>query len=274
MAPVPSYSSLRVIIPVYRMDTIFSHPVWSLSVALEALLLIRAARTGLLRNFPLFYSYILCVLVVDLISTPVYMHYPSVYGSFYWSTELLVAIISYGVLIEIYNQSLQNYDGVARFFKVLLFIIFCVASTRVAITSLADSGKGFARAVADLEGDVRQIQVLLLCCLLILFVYYKVSIARNLRGLILGYGLFLSTDSISSAFIAHPANGLAPLMRKVEPAFYALSLVIWVTSLWVSHTESNSERSRELEQDYEYFASATRTMLLRARTHLVRASRL
>jgi len=256
------------------MDTVFSHPVWSLSVALEALLLIRAARTNLFRKYPFFYSYILCVLVIDLISTPVYLHYRSVYSPFYWSTELLVAIISYGVVVEIYNQSLQNYRGVAGFFKVLLFVIFCVAAARVALTSLADSGKGFARAVADLEGNVREAQVLLLCCLLVLFVYYKVSIGRSLRGLILGYALFLGTDSISSAFIAHPVSGLAPLMRKVEPAVYAFSLVIWVISLWVPRPEQGPERSRELEHDYAYLAGATRTMLMRARTHLARASRL
>ena len=255
------------------MDTVFSHPVWSLSVALEALLLIRAAKTSLFRKFPLFYSYILCVLVIDLISTPIYIQYPSIYSPFYWSTELLVAIIGYGVVVEIYTQSLQNYHGVARFFKILLCMIFCAATARVALTSFADSGKGFARAVADLEGNVREAQVLLMCCLLILFVYYKVSIGRSLRGLILGYALFLGTDSISSAFIAHPASGLAPLMRKVEPTFYALSLVIWVVNLWVSRPEQCPERSRELEHDYEYFARATKMLLLRARTHLVRAGR-
>ncbi|MGC1106887.1 MAG: hypothetical protein WA876_10135, partial [Candidatus Acidiferrales bacterium] len=212
--------------------------VWWVCIALEILLLVRAMRANLFKKFPLFYSYIIWVLAVDLLSTPIYMHHPSLYVSFYWVAEFLLATISYGVLMEIYNRSLKNYPGVARFFRILLLIMFLGIATKVGVGLFGNSHLSFARAVADLEGNLRQLQAALLSCLLLLFVYYKISIGRNLRGLVLGYSLFIGADVITLTFIAHPTTGFAPLMRKVEPLLYAVSLMIWSLTLWASSPET------------------------------------
>ncbi|MGB6485106.1 MAG: hypothetical protein WBE86_16615 [Candidatus Acidiferrales bacterium] len=250
-----------------------SQSVWWICIALEALLLIRATRTNLFKKFPLFYSYIAWVLTKDLLSAPIYMHHPSFYVPFYWATGLLLAAISYGVLMEIYGRSLKNYAGVARFFRVLLLVMFLVIAIKVGVNSFSGSQPSFVRAIADLEGNLRQLQAILLSCLLVLFVYYKVSIGRNLRGLVLGYSLFIGADVITLTFIAHPATGFAPLMRKIEPLFYAVALIIWSLTLWASSPETATGVSCGIEQDYEHLAQETKMMLLRARTHLARAAR-
>jgi hypothetical protein len=251
----------------------FNQLVWAVCIVLEGLILVRAARANLFKKFPLFYSYIAWVLAKDLLSTPIYMYHPTFYGPFYWATGFLLAAISYGFLMEIYNQSLKNYAGVARSFRILLLIMFFVIATKVGVDSFSGSHLSLVRAIADLERNLRQLQAVLLSCLLVLFVYYKIPVERNLRGLVLGYSLFIGADVITLTFIAHPTTGFAPLMRQIEPLLYAVSLIIWTLALWAPRPEMVTDVSCGIEQDYEHLAQETRMMLLRARTHLARAAR-
>jgi hypothetical protein len=247
--------------------------VWWACISLEVLLLIRAMRGRSLQTFPLFYCYILLVLTIDLISTPVYICYPSAYPLFYWTTELFLAAISYGVLVEIYNQSLKNYPGVGRFFRIFLLVMFFVAAIKVSAASLTSVPVSFGHAVAELERSLRQLQAVLLCCLLGLFVYYKIAVGKNLRGLIIGYSLVVSTEVIMLAFAFYPAAGFDPLMRKIEPMLYAISLFIWLSALWASRSEAATGLPCRIEEDYERLSRETRMMLVRARAHLARAAR-
>jgi hypothetical protein len=251
----------------------FNQVVWGVCIALEILLLVRAARANLFKKFALFYAYIASVLLKDLLSIPVYTHVPSLYGSFYWSMAVLLAAISYGVLMEIYNQSLKNYPGVAKFFRVFLFIMFFVIAVKVSAGSFSDLHLPFGRVVAELERNLRQLQGILLCSLLALLVYYKIAVGKNLRGLILGYSLLIGTEVIARTFAFNPATGFDAMMRKVEPAFYAVSLLIWTVTLWASRPEVVADRSCGIEQDYEHLAQETRMILVRARAHLARAAR-
>lgn len=247
--------------------------VWWVCISLEVMLLVRAVRGRLFPTFPLFYCYILLVLIIDLMSGPVYVYYPALYPSFYWATELVLAAVSCGVLLEIYNQSLKTYPGVARFFRVLLLVVFLAVAIRVGMGSWGSLHISFGRTVAELERNLRQLQGILLCCLLGLFVYYKIAIGKNLRGLVFGYTLFIAADLITLTFIAHPATGLSLLMRKIEPILYALALFIWLWALWESRAQAASEAPCGIEKDYEHLSQETRLMLVRARAHLARAVR-
>jgi len=247
--------------------------VWSVCIILEGLLLAQGARVNLLNEFPLFYVYVACVLAKDLVSAPLYGHYPSFYISFYWTTECLLAAISYGVLTEIYNQSLKKYPGAARFFKVLLFVVFIAIATHVAVSSLTATDPSVMRAIADLGRDLRQLQAVLLVCLLSLLAYYKIPMGKNLRGLLLGYALFIGADVITLTFIAHPATGFGSLMRGIDLLSYVAALVIWSISLWAPSPKLERSAPSKIEDDYQHLALETRTILLRARTHLARAGR-
>jgi hypothetical protein len=251
----------------------FNQIVWGVCIALEIFLLFRAARTNLFQKFPLFYSYIASVLAKDILSIPVYTYAPSWYGSFYWSMAVLLAAISYGVLMETYHQSLKNYSGVAKFFRIFLFIMFLVIAAKVAVGSFSDLHSPFGRVVAELERDLRQLQAVLLCCLLLLLLYYKIAVGKNLRGLIFGYSLLIGTEVITRTFAFNPATGFDAVMRKIEPALYAVSLLIWTVTLWASSPEVVADRSCGIEQDYGHLARETRMMLVRARAHLARAAR-
>lgn len=250
-----------------------SQSVLYVCIVLEGLLLVRAARSNLLKKFPLFYFYIAFVMLRDLFGTPIYMHYRSFYGSFYWATALLAAAVSYGVLMEIYSRSLKNYPGAARFFRVLLFVMFLAIATLVAVSSLSAAQPSAIRAIGLMDRNLRQLQAVLLICLLALLAYYKIPMGKNLRGVVLGYALFIGANVITLTFITHPAAGLAPFMRMIEPLFYMVTLLIWSVTLWAPSAEVVSGVPCGIEEDYERLARETRMIILRARTHLARAGR-
>jgi hypothetical protein len=251
----------------------WSQFVWWACIGLEALLLVRVVKTRLFKRFSLFYAYVGCVLATDLLSVVIYSHNPRFYFLFYWVTEFLLAVISYGVIVEIYNLSLKNYPGVARFVRVLLLFIFLAVGVKVSVNLFGNAGIALPFAIGDLERTLRQMQALLLCCLLALFVYYKIPANRNLRGLIFGYSLFIGANVILVTFITHPSTGVAAMMRDIEPFVYAISLLIWSAALWTSSPEPVLLGAQGIERDYEYLARETRTMLLRARAQLMRATR-
>jgi hypothetical protein len=251
----------------------FDQLVWILCIATEVTLLARTIRTGLLRTFPIFYGYIACVLAKDVLSVPIYRHASSVYPIFYYAAELVLAAIGYGVLSEIYSRSLKAYAGVSRFFRLLLVVAFLIAVARVSIGAFAAEPLSFGRAVAELEQLLRQLQAALLCCLFALFMYYKIPTGKNLRGIITGYSLLVSTDVIMMTFAFNASAGFGALMRQAEPAFYLISLFVWMASLWSVQEDGPPVLPCRIEQDYERLAALATMVLLRARAQLERMVR-
>lgn len=251
----------------------FNKLIWSLCIAMEALLLFRGMRTGLLKRYPLFYGYIACVLTKDLLSIPIYEEIRPVYAAFYYTAELLLAAIGYGILAEIYNRSLKNYPGVARFFRIFFAVAFFAVVIKVGMGAFGTGSAPFGRLVAGLEQHFRQLQAVLLSCLLVLFMYYRVGIGKNLRGLVAGYSLLVGSEVITLTFALHLAAGFSRFMREAEPAFYAASLFIWLVALWAAQPEPVPAASCGIERDYARLAGATRMMLLRARAQIGRSVR-
>jgi hypothetical protein len=247
--------------------------IWGFCIALEFLLLLRSVQTSLFRKFIVFFSYLACILSVDLLSTFVYKLFPSFYSPFYWGTDLLLAVLGYGVIMEMYQNSLKGYAGVSHFIRIVLFVIFGGITAKVGLGLLRGYDISLINAIADLERYLRLMQAGLLVSLLALLLYYRIPLGRNLRGLILGYTFFIGSNVILFTFISHPANRFAVLMREIEPTFYLIALCIWLISTWSYQPEPVAEAPAGIEHDYELLVRETRMMLARARTQLARTVR-
>lgn len=237
------------------------------------MVLFQGTRTGLFKRYPLFYGYIACVLAKDLLSIPIYEEVRHVYAAFYYTSEFLLAAIGYGILTEIYNRSLKDYLGVARFFRIFFIVAFFAVVIKVGIGAFATGSASFGRVVAGLEQHFRQLQAVLLSCLLVLFMYYRIGVGKNLRGLIAGYSLLVGSEVITLTFALHLAAGFSRFMREAEPALYVASLFIWLVALWAAQPEPVPAVSCGIERDYARLVGATRMMLLRARAQIGRSVR-
>src|SRR5258706_10436492 len=82
--------------------------IWLSAVGLEAIILCRGVKAALLRKYPLFYAYVICVFLIELLRFSCHQFAPNFYQAFYWHTELVTIVTSYAVIVEIFGGSLRH----------------------------------------------------------------------------------------------------------------------------------------------------------------------
>jgi hypothetical protein len=248
--------------------------IWWGAIALEAVILSRAWCTQLIRKYALFYAYIAFVLLADIIRLCCYRFTPDLYPAFYWATELITIVASYAVMIEIFRQSVRYNPGVARLTRNLLVIAFCLtvsyASLNLAQDGLASS---VPRVTADTGRYFRYVEGTLLLGMLWLFARYRISLGRNLLGLIAGNTFWVGLNIVNLEFWSLPGNEVSIVLRKLLPASYLVTLGIWCATLWSAVPDPIQPLESEIERDYESLAAKTRVVLARTSSRLVRVVR-
>jgi hypothetical protein len=234
--------------------------IWWSSIALEILLLARGVLSLLAYRLPVFYGYITFVLLQDMARFLAYHWNFGLYKRVYWSTEFLGLAIGSLVVFEIYKVSLAAYPGAARMARNALAVVFLVAL----VTGLLDASAGSAgwqtaSAGPEMERALRVVQAAAILALVALFLLYSIPFGRNLRGILLGYGLFVAGRVICLTFVSLQVHNFW---------FYAYSVIyLGALSLWLSHLwfyQPNPQPSAggpDLDDEYHRIATATRRRL-------------
>ena len=246
--------------------------IWCIGASLEAVVLIRGALTGLLRRYPLFYVYITCVLLKGVIALWSYAFAPDLYQSLYWITELATIVVSYGVIVEIFRAGLKHNPGIANKSQKLLLSVFALTLGYAATDLLHGRFASAARGIVELGRDLRYIEGALLLVMLWLFIHYRISLGRNLLGLIGGYSFWVGLNVVNLMLWFLPGNGSSVLLRRLLPITYVATLAIWCLALWSCQSEAAKPPEGAIERDYEFLATKTRTILART-SHLLRVLR-
>lgn len=246
--------------------------VWYGAIALEAVILVRAAFTHLIRKYILFYSYIGLVFLADIIRLCCNQFAPHLYPTVYWQTELITIVASYAVMLEIFRQSVRHNPGVARLTRNFLAILFCLTLTYASLNLLQGGfTSSLARVTADMGRYLRYVEGALLLGMLWLFARYRVPLGRNLLGLTGGNAFWVGLNILNLALWSLPGNGVSVLLRRLLPASYLVTLGIWCATLWSAQPDPVQPAENQIERDYEVLAATTRTVLARTSGRLVRA---
>lgn len=246
--------------------------VWLTGIAFEIALLIRGAVAGLVKRYPLFYTYIGCVLIKELVGFGSYILAPNSYAIIYWPTELVTVMASFAIIIQIFRAAVKHNPGMVRFIQNVLLISFC-ATTLYACVDFSNRGfTSIYRAIEGLGRDLRFVEGALLVMLLWLLMRYRISLGRNLSGLVVGYSFWVGINLTYFAFLPAPGDKSASqvLVRALISGSYTMTLAIWCWTLWSQHAEP-FRPSVQLEHDYEFIASRTRSVLARTSNRVARA---
>jgi len=244
--------------------------IWWTGTSVTAIVLIRGALVGLLRKYPLFYAYISCVLLKEIVGLLSYQFARNFYEPFYWPSELATIVASYAVIIEIFRQSLRHSPGIARKAQKFLLAAFVLTLSYAATDLLHGQFASASRAIAELGRDLRYIEGALLLVMLWLFVRYRILLGRNLLGLIGGYSFWVGLNVMNLALWFLPGNGFSVFLRRLLPITYVGTLTIWCLALWSSQPEPAQSAENAIERDYELLAAKTRAALARTSERLVR----
>src|SRR6185312_10509564 len=104
---------------------------------------------------------------------------------------------------------------------------------------------------AQVEGVLRVCQLLAILALTFLFLFYSIPFGKNLRGILLGYGFFVSWSVLCLALVAAGVAKADSFWSYTYPISYVLSVVVWTVHLWSYQPNPIPDRAIPLEQEYQ-----------------------
>jgi hypothetical protein len=242
-------------------------------VTLEILLLVRGIRGKLALRYPAFYSYIAFVLLQDIFCFAVHLWYPRIYTGVYWIAEFLSLLFGCAVVFEIYRVGLAAFPGTARMARNALGFLFALAIARAIADTWTDPRWWMEAATTQIEGALRAVEALAIAVLAALFLFYSIPVGRNLRGILLGYGLFVSSSVLTLEFVSTAGTTFRHFLAAVYPDFYFVALSLWLVHLWSYAANPIPAADVRLEEEYQRVAAATHRRLQDARGYLAKAVR-
>ncbi len=247
--------------------------IWWSCIAFETLLLVRGLSGRLWARYPVFYGYILFVWLQSLLRFSILHSRPQYYSAVYWVTEGLGVLIGCAVVFEIYRVGLAAYPGTARMARNLLGFVFVLASTKAIVETWNDPRWWLISTTMDLERVLRVVQALAIAALIMLFFFYAIPFGRNLRGVLLGYGLFIVESVIWLTLAPLAGAKFHQFWYQLHPASYFVVLGVWLAHLWFYAPTPEPKAAVRLESEYQKVATATSQRLREARGYLAKAVR-
>lgn len=248
--------------------------LWIGAIAVEALILLRGVRSSLLKRYPGFYSYLVCVLLTEFLRYSSYRLFPGFYPAVYWDSELVLIVASYAIIFDIFKQALRSSTGVSRLAQKMLLMMFALAAGYI-VTPFLHLRLGSLKHFASFEFSLylRQIEAASLLVVLWLVGRYRVSLGHNLLGLLIGYSLLVGFDVMNVGFQVFSGAQDSPLLRRLRPIIFILALITWCGSLWSFEPDPAQPSESAVERDYRLLVARTQTMLARITAHLGRTMR-
>lgn len=246
--------------------------LWLAGVALESLVLVRALASGWFRKYPFFFAYLASVFIQELFLLVIYLFRFNSYTSVYWFEEFFSLAMGCGVTWEIFRRILGRYPGAGRMARNVLLIALAMVLFK-GLVSAWNHDVPWPTTGIELEGSLRAVQALSLIVLAALSVYYEVPIGRNIKGIFVGYGLFIGTSVLTLTLRGSLGKAFQIAWLFLQPICYMTVLFIWCASLWNYEPAPALESHLKIEEDYQSLILATRKGLIQARALLGKAMR-
>jgi hypothetical protein len=214
-------------------------PSWyalgTLGVLLELVLLWRVCRERLWRHYPFFstfLAYLLSSMLAQLALLRWYGLQSRAYASFYWTSDLVGIALWAFVAWEIFRHSFPRGSSLRT---VVGGVSLLLASAMTGVLFLAHGNLGLPRSVGSFTVHFTSYASLVLAPLVLWLIvaahYYRIPLGRNIWGMAIGFGIFLSLSAVNAAayLLGHSSRLLSLL---TTPGAFVLQLMIWTWVLW------------------------------------------
>ncbi len=247
--------------------------LWRAGLVVEILILIRAVRSGMVTKFPYFYAYILCVSCVSLVLYIGYALSHGFYNRWYWPTQFATLVAGCGVVLDVVRRAFGFYPGAERVARLACLSIFGATFCYVGLKVATQAELTPLIVTVELERDLRVIQALLLVTILTIVFYYGIALGRNLKGLIVGFGIYVGVSLVTLAVRAFLGHRFNSVWVPLQSGTYLLSLMVWMIALWSYSPQAVPADCTRMHSDYEALAGATREVLNSLRSYFKRTAR-
>ncbi len=199
--------------------------MFACGVLLEALVLWRGWRACLWRRYPFFYVYLGFILVRSIGLFALLQLQFSAYAMIYWLSDAVAALLWFFVTWEVFRQTFAFAPAVRRLVgEMMIFLL-------LALAVVFFSGAKAVGSFPDLERKFSFVQATLLLTTLLMARYYAVPLGRNIWGMALGFGAYVSISVMNFAMF-DLLESFVPYWRHIRPLSFIGMLGVWTWALW------------------------------------------
>jgi hypothetical protein len=201
---------------------------------LELLLLWRVFRERLWRPYPFLSAYIVYVSCASwaflfILQLSGYSSRP--YAVVYWGNEIAAAFLWIFIVWEIFRHSFPSGLPIRRFVGAVSVLLAAAAGGLLFAHGAAGLPRTLGYVVPNAERYASLVAAPVILWLLVAAQYYRIPLGRNIWGVAIGFGMFLSSTAanFAAALLGSP---LAKITLLLGPASFVGMLAIWVWALW------------------------------------------
>lgn len=212
---------------------IFNLFVGYAGLLLEIVIVARAIQSRSFAKYPAFFAYMLSVLSAGVFLTAVEgITTPFIYTRLYWWSEIITASLGCGVLFEISRHVFARHISLDHFVRWVAVLTFGTTFLVFTVHALFLPDWKPAANPAELERQLRVAQALALLSIVLLSGYYDTAIGKNVKGIILGFGVYVGATLIALSLRRLIGIRFNRVWFVIHPASYLLALLIWTVALW------------------------------------------
>lgn len=253
-----------------------TYALWLGIIALQSLLVLRLLRLQLVVRYPYFFVALTLIWTINIARWVTYHQWISFYPWIFWISELLWILSGFLVVWEIFRQTLSSFPAVRqRASWYMLAVVLVVLASHVLL--LGSDGVGWDKVTLlvawwtlQVEEWLRLLQAVLLAGMVGVVRHYQLPLGRNIAGLAVGFGLFVSLTVVNFAFQAL-ANIDLTRFSHLYGGTSLLALAIWCHAFWVYAPNPAPARVAHLEEDYARLNAAVGTAVMQLRSNLRKA---
>jgi hypothetical protein len=247
--------------------------LWRIDLFLWLTILVGGFRARSFGKYPFFYAYSFSAFLGEVFLYAIWTAHSPAYQKYYWRVQFLTLVIGCGIILEIFRHVLAPYPGADKFATAVGLLIFGAIFCFALFYKLLALNWSLSATGIELERNVRTVQAIFLFSIFAVISYYGISIGKNLKGMTLGYGIYIATSLLTLAVRSYAGVQFNGAWNIIQPSSFDLTQLTWTVALWSYHPNPVPDSSIHLEEDYEAMAARTKRALGAMRSRLARAGR-
>jgi hypothetical protein len=191
------------------------------------------AQNALWRVYPFFSMYVIWISVSNSALLVAYLRFLPSYSTWYWQSDSIDVLVRLLVVWEVFRQTFPKGSALNRSLsKGLGIITFCLVVFACITFWGYQNYNGLRSRGLALDRSFGFVQAAMILGTLLMARYYSVKYGRNVRGIALAFGGWVSISAVSSAMV-ELTNSFLPYWYYLRPLSFVAMMVALIWALWV-----------------------------------------
>ena len=228
-----------------------SYLIFLLGLCLELAVLGLLIRNKLVRIYSCFFVYVLSMVTRTLVLFAVLEKSRTIYRSLYWGTDVLGLALRFLVVWEIFRHTFPKESSIHKVVsKGFAMIAFGLLILAIGVFWSYENYAQFHSLYPALDRSFGFAQAVMILGMLLTARYYGIEFGRNLWGIGLSFGAWVSLSAANNAMI-DLRHSFLPYWEFLRPLSFVAMLLVWVwaVSVYAPNPQPALETAAEPGQD-------------------------